>query len=240
MTDPIPAATLILLRDRADGPPQVLMVERARTMAFAGGALVFPGGRIDPGDHALAKAMGNAELAPKLAAIRETIEEAGVTVGATPPPDLAAARVALAAGATLGMVIDGIDPDALVPYARWKPDFAHARVFDTWFYVARVVGDSGEPVVDATENVRAFWATPNDALDAAAVGEARLLFPTRRVLERLATHESVDAAMAAARAWPVRTITPWTDRRDGVDMLCIPDDLGYPVTAEPVDTAFRG
>ena len=48
MTDEaIPAATLILVRDRPEGPPDLLMVERAEGMAFAAGALVFPGGRID-------------------------------------------------------------------------------------------------------------------------------------------------------------------------------------------------
>ncbi|MBC7985273.1 MAG: NUDIX hydrolase, partial [Sphingomonadaceae bacterium] len=76
----IPAATLVLIRDRADAPPELLMVERAAGMAFAGGAMVFPGGRIDPGDHALA---ANAalhhggsgvpdETAARIAAIRET------------------------------------------------------------------------------------------------------------------------------------------------------------------------
>jgi 8-oxo-dGTP pyrophosphatase MutT (NUDIX family) len=47
-SDPIPAATLVIFRDAA-GAPELLMVERAKAMAFAGGALVFPGGRIDPG-----------------------------------------------------------------------------------------------------------------------------------------------------------------------------------------------
>ena len=57
MADPqtaIPAATLIIFRDASDGPPEFLMVERAKAMVFAGGAWVFPGGRIDPGDHDLA------------------------------------------------------------------------------------------------------------------------------------------------------------------------------------------
>ena len=55
----IPAATLVLFRDAPGGggagAPELLMVERARGMAFAGGAMVFPGGRIDPGDRALAE-----------------------------------------------------------------------------------------------------------------------------------------------------------------------------------------
>ena len=49
----IPAATLVVFRE-TPGLPELLMVERAKAMAFAGGAMVFPGGRIDPEDHALA------------------------------------------------------------------------------------------------------------------------------------------------------------------------------------------
>ena len=52
--DAIPAATLIVVRERADGPPELLMVERAQDMAFAGGAWVFPGGRIDQADERFA------------------------------------------------------------------------------------------------------------------------------------------------------------------------------------------
>ncbi|HWU72208.1 MAG TPA: NUDIX hydrolase, partial [Sphingomonas sp.] len=43
---PIPAATLVLMRDRDGMPPEILMFERAKAMVFAGGALVFPGGRV--------------------------------------------------------------------------------------------------------------------------------------------------------------------------------------------------
>ena len=49
----IPAATLIVVRERARRPPELLMVERAEGMAFAAGALVFPGGRIDEADREL-------------------------------------------------------------------------------------------------------------------------------------------------------------------------------------------
>ena len=42
----IHAATVILLRDGGSGP-EILMVERGEQLAFAGGALVFPGGRVD-------------------------------------------------------------------------------------------------------------------------------------------------------------------------------------------------
>jgi hypothetical protein len=37
----------------------------------------------------------------------------------------------------------------------------------------------------------------------------------------------------------VRRITPWVEERDGRRFVCIPDDAGYPVTAEPYETARR-
>ncbi|MGW8190326.1 NUDIX hydrolase [Sphingomonas hankookensis] len=236
MTTAIPAATLILLRNRAAGPPELLMVERSVAMAFAGGALVFPGGRIDPGDRTLALAMGDGDLAPRLAAIRETIEEAGIAIGLS--GDVEAMRAALANGAPIG-ALGPVDPSPLIPYARWRPDHVPVRVFDTWFYVARLPEDAPPARVDATENVRTLWLAAADALASADRGEATLLFPTRRVLERLAQHESADEVLADAARWPVRTITPWVEERDEGRFICIPDDLGYPVTAEPADRAVR-
>ena len=54
-TRQIPAATVVIFRKAPDGgPPELLMVQRAQEMRFAGGAAVFPGGRIDPADRELA------------------------------------------------------------------------------------------------------------------------------------------------------------------------------------------
>src|SRR6478752_2429270 len=94
---PIPAATLVVMRERDNGPPELLIVERSAAMRFAGGALVFPGGRVDPGDHALAALHGGDadDLAARIAAIRETIEEAGLAIGVRGLGDSEAARAAL-------------------------------------------------------------------------------------------------------------------------------------------------
>ena len=66
----IPAATLVVMRDRTDSPPDLLMVTRTKRMAFAGGAMVFPGGRIDDADVALAN---NEVDAARVAALQETL-----------------------------------------------------------------------------------------------------------------------------------------------------------------------
>lgn len=214
-------------------------------MRFAGGALVFPGGRVDPGDHALAALHdGDADdLAARIAAIRETIEEAGLVIGVPELSDSEAARVALYGGTPVGEVLAGLDLDldALVPFARWLPpeDVAH-KVFDTRFYLAKLPqGADRAAAVDGNENVRLFWATARDVLDMADRGEARIIYPTRRNLERLAQFESFAEAVADARLHRVEAITPWIEMRDGEASLCIPEGLGYPVTSQPVKMASR-
>lgn len=246
--DPIPAATLVLFRDRPGAAPELLIVERAKAMAFAGGALVFPGGRIDPGDHALALELGADPLfgAARIAAIREMIEEAGVAVGLVPAPapaQLTAIRAALHAGGSFGALLDAhgltLDLDLLEPFARWLPAHLHSRVFDTLFFLAAAPAQATAHV-DGTENSRVFWASAQAVLAEADAGRATIIFPTRRNLERLAQFGSHDEAVTHARAHPIDTITPWIEARDGVDHLCIPDGLGYPVTAEALTRVDRG
>ena len=71
-------------------------------------------------------------------------------------------------------------------------------------------------------------------------GEANAIFPTMRNLERLAAHRDFNAVWADALAHPVETITPWIEERDGEPHIIIPDNLGYPVTSEPLSSATRG
>lgn len=246
--EPIPAATLIVMRERA-GAPEILMVERSRAMAFAGGAMVFPGGRVDAGDRVLAERLvpedAGWEIAARIAAIRETIEEAGIAIGLVPAPsqqEVSALRAALHDGIAMGGALDAaglrLDPAALLPFARWLPRGVTHRVFDTRFYLAQVPAGA-EALVDGSENVRLDWYRAQDVLDAADAGALEIIFPTRRNLERLALFGSFAEAAAQARAHPVRTITPWIEQRGGVDHLCIPDDAGYPVTAEAMGRVRR-
>ena len=82
--DAIPAATLIVVRERSAGAPEILMVERAAGMVFAAGAWVFPGGRIDRADERLGDLSGMADGAARVAAIREALEETAIPVGLSP------------------------------------------------------------------------------------------------------------------------------------------------------------
>ncbi|HEX9965414.1 MAG TPA: NUDIX hydrolase [Allosphingosinicella sp.] len=246
LPDAIPAATLILMRPAAaGGPPEILMLERAETMAFAAGALVFPGGRIDPGDLELATRFpGLADAAARIAAVRETIEETGVAPALRPAPDSAALRAAMASGRPFGALLDEmgltLDLQALTPFARWCPNFREARRFDTLFYLAEAPPGGGTVhSADETESVHTFWASAATVIAEIEAGRAKAIFPTRRNLERLARFGSLEEARADAERHPVRQITPWVEQRGEQRFVCIPEGIGYPVTAEPYDTARR-
>jgi 8-oxo-dGTP pyrophosphatase MutT (NUDIX family) len=90
--EPRNAATVVLLRPGTDGP-ELYLLRRQTSMAFAGGMCVFPGGGVDPRDfdHAIAWAgptphewaarLGTDESTARAlvcAAVRETFEESGV------------------------------------------------------------------------------------------------------------------------------------------------------------------
>ncbi|MEZ5261046.1 MAG: NUDIX domain-containing protein [Acidimicrobiales bacterium] len=110
-TDAVPAATVLLLRDGADGL-EVLMVRRNASLAFAGGAWVFPGGRVDPGD--VDPAHPDDEIATaRRAAAREAQEEAGLA----------------------------LDPASLVVLSRWCPPPQAPKRFNTWFFVGAATGE---------------------------------------------------------------------------------------------------
>ncbi len=248
----IPASTVVVFRRCANGgPPEVLMITRSRAMVFAGGAAVFPGGRVDPADRALAAALGgsddNEEVAHRIAAIRETLEETGLVIGVRETVDLhqaARARAMLLEREDLAPVLAEmgwtLELGALVPFARWHPKNEKLpRVFDTRFYLADLGTGAVELEIDATENTRLFWVAAAEALERAERGEMAVIFPTRRNLERLAQFSSFAEARAHAQATPVRMITPWIEEQEGQRWLLIPADAGYPVDREPLSSAHR-
>lgn len=243
--EPIPAATLIVVRERNGRLPELLMVERAKAMAFAAGALVFPGGRIDPADIELASEL---EIDPSaVAAVRETVEETSIPVALAPPPDSAQAtelQNALLADQPLRDLLRSsglqIDRDALTPFARWVPKFHAVRRFDTLFLLARCPAGEWRPRIVERECSGAEWLTAAEVLEREQTGSARLIFPTRRTLERLAQHSTFEEIRADALAHPIEPVTPWVEEREGERFITIPANLGFPVTQEKLDGLWRG
>jgi len=246
----VPAATVVIFRNcRAGGPPELLMVQRARDMRFAGGAAVFPGGKVDPEDRDLARRLAPDDdpviAAARIAGIRETLEETGLAIATTARvsgAEVADARAMLLETGALAPVIERfgwrIDLDALVRFAHWCP--MREGSFDVQFFLIDLGTGAVDIAVDATENTRLFWASARDALDKRETGEISVIFPTHRNLERLAQFGSFAEARLHAETTPITMITPRQAERDGTMMLTIPEGLGYPVTSQPFSQVLRG
>lgn len=240
-----PAATVLVLRDGPAGL-EVFMVVRHHQIDFASGALVFPGGRLEAGDHAIAAALpggGDDPLHPfRVAAIREAFEECGLLLartrdGAKLPHDRAEAitaahRAAVNAG-TLSfaalLAAEGLLPDigALARFAHWITPADLPKRFDTQFFLAPAPsGHSGTH--DGREAVESIWIRPADALAEAEAGRRTLVFATRLNLQRLATFPDMASAFAAAASAAVVPVQPQPIRSpDGTVHMRIPVEAGY-------------
>ncbi|MGE0410180.1 MAG: NUDIX hydrolase [Amphiplicatus sp.] len=252
---PVPAATILLLRDMPAF--EVLMIERHADLGFAGGALVFPGGRIDPGDHDPRWARCADGLDPRLApaqiaAVREAFEETGVLLAREGAALIDGPRAAgLASWRPLVAADDGkflemiagqglrLACDGLRLFAHWVASPRLRRRFDTLFFAARCPADHAA-LADGSEATEALWIAPHNAIEARRSRARKVIFPTARNLELLGVSGSVDEVFAFAARRPIPAITADIETRDGVDWLVLPTGLGYPVTEEIVDPAMRG
>ena len=251
MPEPKPAATLVIFRDKPGSQaPDILIVERSSKMAFAGGAAVFPGGRVDEADFDFARTLGHDdvdEYGARIAAIRESIEETGIAVavdGDLSAGRLQEARAALHDGTVLSDICNQYDwtlqLEKLVPFARWCPPFREKRVFDTRFYMISHDDHDAEATVDETENYNLFWSSAQGVLDKAEEGKVKIIFPTKRNLERLAMFSSFEEAAEHSGRHPVELVSPTMEKRDGEMHLCIPEGIGYPITSESIEAVQRG
>lgn len=243
---PVPkdAATLVLLRDGAEGV-EVFCVERNRKSRFMGGALVFPGGKVDDGDRH--PAWEGLLLPPRdgvrqdiaLAACRESLEEAAIlpVSGALTHDEALVFRQALATGADFlrsALKARGltIDLASLVPFARWVTPEAEVRRFDARFFMLRAP-EGQDGAHDRHETMASFWATPREVLARFDAGDVQLAPPTHRTMELLLTHATVDHALAAAEGSRLDPICPVLIDYDGTMALTLPGDPDHP-QSEPL------
>ncbi|MBU3916043.1 NUDIX hydrolase, partial [bacterium] len=210
---PIPAATIIIGRDRPGGF-EVFMVVRHHEIDFAAGALVFPGGKISEADkHAEirdycddADNLDDKTLWTMIAAIRETFEECGILLMRPQgDPDIVSSdRLKTLNGYRKKLHSDEISLleflkqekltpalDQLQLFAHWiAPEIAPKR-FDTFFYLARAPEDH-LAIHDGTESVDSVWIKPADVLMEHKEGKRSIMFPTRMNITKLSGSQTVE------------------------------------------------
>lgn len=161
----IPAATVVLVR-QGDTGIEVLMLRKNSKITF-GGMWVFPGGKIDAADYPGGVANeANLDAAARAAAVRETQEEAGITV----------------------------DAQDYVFLSHWTPPPGQQKRFATWFFVAKVEG-AMDIAIDDGEIKDHAWLNPEEALRKHAAGEIDLVPPTWVTLYHLSLKSSADAVI---------------------------------------------
>jgi 8-oxo-dGTP pyrophosphatase MutT (NUDIX family) len=256
-----PASTILLLRDsagpngkgaddKARGEIEVFMMVRHYEIDFNSGALVFPGGSVDAGDHEIAKkselhtggeGLDAAALGFRIAAIRETFEESGILL-ARPQgsDDLVSAPRAAGISAAYRAAPDSekifykiltdnkmlLTLDELVPYAHWITPEGMPKRFDTWFFLAAAPPQQ-VGAHDGKESTDSIWISPREALAGGESGRFKLPFPTTRNLIKLGKHRTVKSALDEARGSRVVTVMPVMTRLNGGRQLRIPADAGY-------------
>jgi 8-oxo-dGTP pyrophosphatase MutT (NUDIX family) len=250
-----PASTILLLRDSAGpdgkGEIEVFMMVRHYEIDFNSGALVFPGGSVDAGDHDIAakpelytggEGLDGEALGFRTAAIRETFEESGILLakprGSSTLVDAkrageieAANRAALCEGKTtfLKVLTDNgmlLTLDELVPYAHWITPEGMPKRFDTWFFLAAAPPEQ-VGAHDGKESTDSIWVSPREALAGGESGRFKLPFPTTRNLIKLGKHRTIRDALDDARGKPVVTVMPVMTRDNGGRQLRIPAEAGY-------------
>lgn len=251
MTDakePRAAGTILLLRDRPDF--QVLMVKRHHQIDFASGALVFPGGKLQPNDSDPVWAdhttgwedLDGTQRSLRIGAIREAFEEAGILLARYPDGSPFTSicdieeRAAVDRGKLpfldvikrLGVVLE---LDALTVFARWiTPTFMPKR-FDTWFYAAHAPEDQ-VAACDGREAVDAEWIAPSGVLRLAAEGSRTVIFPTMMNVKLLAEASSAADCIARAQHRQIVPVLPQVVDEESGPVMVIPSDAGYGIVRE--------
>ncbi|MEO3798299.1 NUDIX hydrolase [Nonomuraea sp. B10E15] len=224
--EPVPArdaATVVLLREG----PEVYLLRRKSTMAFAAGAYVFPGGSVDERDAdqavawagpspaewgAVFKASERLARALVCAAVRETFEESGVLLAGPGPGSVVADTTGDDWEADRLALIDRslafadflarrglvLRSDLLKPWAHWITPEIERKRFDTRFFAA-VLPDGQRTRDVGGEADQVVWQRPAEAVELARQGKIFLMPPTHRTLTELAACGSVGDVLATPR-----------------------------------------
>jgi 8-oxo-dGTP pyrophosphatase MutT (NUDIX family) len=246
-----PSSTVVLAR-AGDAAPEIFMVRRHEKVSF-GAAHAFPGGVIDPGDSEINQYCGglsseeaNSRLGVKdggldyySGAVRELFEESGVLLAdlASLDEDLSSVRDALNNG-TLDWA-EYVTRNTLSLHCgelhyigHWiTPQFEPKR-YSTRFFLTKI--PQGQKAMHCGgELTESRWATASEVLAAERRGDLELVFPTKKTLESVARHRTLDSLLDWAEScveWGVTSMIPQVIERDGKLEIVLPGDIDYPGT----------
>lgn len=218
---PVPlrdAATVVMVSDAEDGL-HVYLQRRVRTMAFAAGMYVFPGGAVDAKDRIDAQNLIKGAPGRLAGTKLETDDDQGAGLG----EDTLSARFAAVREVAEEANHDLLDPMTLRYIAHWVTPEVEDRRYDTRFYAVVL---PAEDVVNESsmESDHERWLRPAEALAQYRAGKMAMLPPTVAVLSGFAgaADSGADAFEAIERlaVLPIVPILPAPvadlSREDGI------------------------
>lgn len=274
-----PAATVVLTREHA-GKLQVYLLKRSAKSGFMAGKFVFPGGTVDREDLQFERFHKYCDLGPEeifirfgpdltvhlaqaycVAAIRETLEEAGIFLAHR--NDAAAADLERIRSMRLDVNLEKdwfvrlvenenwcLELSALSRWSHWITPVRMKRRYDTRFFISQMPADQiCRP--DARETVRGLWLSPEEALAGNLTGEVPLSPPTLVSLHELSKFRKLEDLQVEAdrRPWgrPIKPrliplsagaviVEPWDPLYDQKELNITPEDL--PKSVLPVGETF--
>ncbi len=243
------SASILIIRDGdvhpVYGSLQILMVKRHKNIKFAGGAYVFPGGKLDPADKALEESDQKASLENisaefrglRYAALREVFEETGLVIGtikgqpigeeirktldAQYRPDFLAGKITLAEFLDQSGVV--LDMSDCLPFAHWITPKVYPIRFDTRFFLC-VASEGQIPSPDGHEITEVEWMHPMTLVEES---DGVLMFPTMMNLKKLGQAKTVAEALKLLSEREIITVTPEVITGDKVRFRKIPETAGY-------------
>jgi 8-oxo-dGTP pyrophosphatase MutT (NUDIX family) len=258
--EPRNAATVVLLRPGHEGP-EVYLLRRQTSMAFAAGMCVFPGGGVDPRDfdHEIAWAgpdapswaarLGTDDATARAlvcAAVRETFEESGVllagesadtVVADTTGEDWEADRAALEARElAFTEFLDRrglvLRTDLLGVWAAWLTPVFEPRRYRTWFFVADL--PEGQLTRDvSTESDQVTWLPAMQAVSDVEAERMLMLPPTYLTCLEVGQYADPAGVLDAARDRSVEMFMPEVEEDDAGAALSIPARFEALLKARP-------
>jgi glyoxylase-like metal-dependent hydrolase (beta-lactamase superfamily II)/8-oxo-dGTP pyrophosphatase MutT (NUDIX family) len=218
------------MRDGASGP-EVLMLQRAQSAVFLGGAYVFPGGALDESDadpRVLKRIRGETKVPPApywVAAIRECFEEAGIVfLSRKNNQKVNAESLMHYRKRPFVELLENEDlyvpAHALAYYGHWITAPGRPRRFDTRFFFAIAPeGQAGSH--DAEETIHDVWITPHEALERGARKEIELVPATQSTLQDLKAFKTAREAFEAVLARPEPEVNRacWAQGKDGTRLF---------------------
>jgi 8-oxo-dGTP pyrophosphatase MutT (NUDIX family) len=265
----VPAATIMLLRTGTPAP-EVLLLQRHAKSEFLPDLYVFPGGRVDPGDHELADRVAgvSAEEAAQrietddpaealgffVAAIRETFEEAGVLlarkrgqqelISGALAAELSRHRLELQSGElTLREIIEAEDLELAADGLAVHGRWITPEMVPRRFdtlFFTAVAPADHLATHDGVESTDHVWISPESALEQARGEERQMILPTLANLQTIAAFDDVGAVLEYSRSRKIVRVVPRLVGKGRDRQLVIPEDAGYSMTSELLLSSWRG